>query len=45
MGFALYLWYRLVKDARERDIEAIEEAEEAEAAAAATGPGPDRADG
>lgn len=45
MGFALYLWYRLVKDARERDIEAIEEAEQAEAAAAAPGPGPDRVDG
>ncbi|WAC66621.1 SURF1 family protein [Agrococcus sp. SL85] len=39
MGFALYLWYRLVKDARERDIEAIEEAEEA-AAARADAPAP-----
>lgn len=32
MLFAFYLWYRLVKDAREREVEAIEDAE-AEAAA------------
>jgi surfeit locus 1 family protein len=38
MLFAFYLWYRLVKDAREREIEAIEDAE-AEAAAAAAGGG------
>lgn len=37
MLFAFYLWYRLVKDAREREIEAIEDAEEA-AAADASGP-------
>ena len=33
MLFAFYLWYRLVKDALEREVEAIEDAE-AEAAAA-----------
>ncbi|GEK79876.1 SURF1 family cytochrome oxidase biogenesis protein [Agrococcus baldri] len=38
MLFAFYLWYRLVKDAHEREIEAIEDAEEAAAAA----PGPEQ---
>ena len=37
MLFAFYLWYRLAKDALEREIEAIEDAE-AEAAAAAEAP-------
>jgi surfeit locus 1 family protein len=37
-GFAVYLWYRLVKDAVEREREEAEEAErEAEAAAVAAG--------
>lgn len=34
MLFAFYLWYRLVKDAHEREIEAIEDAEAGAAAAA-----------
>ena len=34
MLFAFYLWYRLVKDAREREVEAIEDAEAAAASAA-----------
>ncbi|WP_306233078.1 SURF1 family cytochrome oxidase biogenesis protein [Agrococcus beijingensis] len=38
MLFAFYLWYRLVKDAHEREIEAVEDAQ-AEAAAAAAGSG------
>ena len=36
MLFAFYLWYRLVKDAVEREVEAIEDAQ----AAAEAGPGP-----
>ncbi|WP_206448337.1 SURF1 family cytochrome oxidase biogenesis protein [Agrococcus sp. KRD186] len=36
MLFAFYLWYRLVKDAHEREIEAIEDEEAAAAAAAGT---------
>lgn len=39
MLFAFYLWYRLVKDALEREVEAIEDAE---AAAAAAGGAPAR---
>ncbi|SFS02273.1 Cytochrome oxidase assembly protein ShyY1 [Agrococcus baldri] len=35
MLFAFYLWYRLVRDAHEREIEAIEDAEAAAAAASA----------
>ncbi|MFC7432352.1 MULTISPECIES: SURF1 family protein [unclassified Agrococcus] len=37
MVFALYLWFRLVQDAREREVEALEDAEEAAAAARASG--------
>lgn len=40
-GFAVYLWYRLVKDAVEREREEAEEAErEADAAAVTAGAGP-----
>ncbi|WP_349898714.1 SURF1 family protein [Parafrigoribacterium soli] len=39
-GFAFFLWYRLVKDAWEREVE-----EELEAMQAASGAGPDGADG
>lgn len=44
MLFAFYLWYRLVKDAVEREVEAIEDAEEAAstAAGAASGDEPRR---
>lgn len=38
MLFAFYLWYRLAKDALEREIEAIEDAEAEEAAATTEAP-------
>lgn len=36
-GFACYMWYRLTKDAWEKELEELEEAEAARAAAAAAG--------
>ncbi len=37
-GFAIYLWYRLVRDAQEREVEAANAGEEAVPAGSATGP-------
>ncbi|WP_347754445.1 SURF1 family cytochrome oxidase biogenesis protein [Agrococcus sp. ProA11] len=42
MLFAFYLWYRLVKDAYEREVEALEDAEAAAATASASGDEPRR---
>ncbi|MFH8252060.1 SURF1 family protein [Microbacterium sp. B2969] len=43
-GFAFYLWYRLAKDAWEKEVEEIEDAR-AEAAGAPSGPGGDAESG
>lgn len=44
MLFAFYLWYRLVKDALEREVEAIEDAEAEAAAGVPAGATPSAAD-